>query len=80
MFNTSFATGIFPDSLKVTKVTPILNLVIYLMYRPVSVIPVISKILERLMFNGLNNYFERCTLLNEKQFGFKAQNSTSMAV
>jgi len=32
------------------------------------------------MFNRLDNYFEKYTLLNEKQFGFKAQHSTSMAV
>jgi len=32
------------------------------------------------MFNRLNNYFEKYTLLNEKQFGFKAQHSTITAV
>jgi len=48
-------------------------------YRPVSVLPAISTILERLLYNRLFNYFEHNHMLTDKQFGFKANHSTSMA-
>ena len=50
----SLSNGIVPDELKVTKVVPIYkkeNLGIFGNYRPVSVLPCISKILERNMYN-----------------------------
>ena len=57
--NRSLEKGIFPESLKIAKVTPIfkcgdktdLN-----NYRPISVLPGFSKILERIMYNRLYKY------------------------
>jgi len=43
-------------------------------------LPAISKILERLMYNYLSNYNEHNHMLTDKQFGFKANHSTSMAI
>jgi len=48
-------------------------------YHPVSVLPASSKIQERLIYNRLYNYFEPNHMLTNKQFGFKAHHSTSMA-
>ena len=51
--NLSFNTGIFPDELKKANVIPIYsakNEMEFSNYRPVSVLPVFSKLLERLMY------------------------------
>ena len=50
--NRSFITGIFPSELKIANVVPIFKSgddMVFSNYRPVSVLPVLSKILERLV-------------------------------
>ena len=54
---------------------------IYSNYRPVSVLPSFSKILERLIFNRCVDHLDKHDILNEKQFGFLRKNhSTYMAI
>ena len=61
IFNCSFITGIFPDKLKISKVRPIfkqgaksnMN-----NYRPISILPAFSKILEKLINIRLDNFFK----------------------
>ena len=45
-------------------------------YRPVSLLPCLSKILERLVFNRCVEYIDVHEILNEKQFGFGPNHST----
>ena len=83
IFNLSFATGKVPEHLKIAKVIPIYkksdaeNLS---NYRPVSVLPCFSKILERLVFNRCVDFIDENDILNEQQFGFRAKHSTYMAI
>ena len=49
-------------------------------YRPVSILPVFSKLLERLMYNRLINFINIHGLLYEYQFGFQKDCSTYMAL
>ena len=54
--NRSFVTGIFPSELKIANVVPIYKSgdeMVFSNYRPVSVLPVFSKLLERLVYNRL---------------------------
>ena len=83
VFKVSIQQGIFPDSLKFTKVTPIFksgdkdkvsN------YRPISILFVFSKVLERIMYNRVYNHLDSKGLLYEKQFGFQRNNSTEHAI
>ena len=56
IFNRSFTTGIVPNKLKIAKVIPIYkneNPELFANYRPNSILPSISKILERLMYNSI---------------------------
>ena len=49
-------------------------------YRPISVLPCFSKILERIMYNRLYDYFTVNSILFNKQFGFRAGHSTEHAL
>ena len=66
--------GIYPDILKIANVTLRFksgdkdNISDYL---PISVLPVFSKVLERIMHNTVYNHLDYECLLCEKQFGFK---------
>jgi len=56
IYNASLKSGTFPDKLKIAKVTPIHkkgDLRDVSNYRPISVLPVFSKLLEKLMYNRL---------------------------
>ena len=83
IINLSLSTGSVPEQLKIAKVIPIYkkeNAEIFSNYRPVSVLPCFSKILERLVFNKSLDYIDKNNLLNEKQFGFRPNHSTYMAI
>ena len=72
-----------PEQLKIAKVIPIYkkdNAEIFSNYRPVSVLPCFSKILERLVFNRCIDYINKNNILNKKQFGFRPKHSTYMAI
>ena len=58
LFQLSLVKGLFPDDLKIAKVTLIYKTGIQVSNcRPISVLPCFSKILERLMYNRLYKYF-----------------------
>ena len=83
VFKTSIDNGIFPDSLKIAKVSPIFksgDSSLLGNYRPISVLPVFSKILERILYNRLNSFFSENNLFFSKQFGFQKNTSTEHAI
>lgn len=83
IFNSSINTGNVPEKLKIAKVTPIFKSgqsSVLSNYRPISVLPVFSKLLERIIYNRIYGYFKDNSLLYEKQFGFQNNNSTEHAI
>ena len=48
-------------------------------YRPISLLPCLSKIFERVLFNQLYEYFERNNILTQRQYGFRKNHSTEFA-
>ena len=73
ILNLSISTGIVPDKLKIAKVIPIYkkdDAEKFSNYRPVSLLPCFSKILERLVFNKCVEYIVAHEILNEKQLVF----------
>ena len=79
LFNTSLETSIFPDIWKIARVAPIYkegdnsektN------YRPISVLPVISRLFERLIYNQLYRHLNLNNLLANEQSGFRRLHST----
>lgn len=80
--NLSLDQGIFPEVLKKSIVKPLYkkgdpckldN------YRPVTLIPIFSKIFEKVMFIRLNNFLEKNKIITENQNGFRKRRSTSLA-
>ena len=75
--------GIFPDVLKRGLISPIFKKgdSRYLdNYRPVSTLPIFSKIYEKLLYNRLYSFFAANNIIYNKQFGFRRNHSTSHAV
>ena len=49
-------------------------------YRPISVLPVFSKVLERIMYNRVFNHLDSYSFLYEKEFYFQRNNSTEHVI
>ena len=49
-------------------------------YRPISLLPIFSKIMERLIYNQFIEYIEKYKILSELQFGFQKNKSTEHAI
>ena len=45
-------------------------------YRPISLLPVIKKIIEKVIYNQLISYFDKHNLLFPHQYGFRSNHST----
>lgn len=81
--NLSLATGKFPSKLSLAKVTCIHksgDASDMSNYRPISVLPSFSKILEKVVVSQLSNHLYSNNLITEKQFGFRKGRSTEHAV
>ena len=84
IFNLSLQSGIIPDELKIAKVIPIFKLnskdaeLLSDMsnYRPISLLPIFSKILEKIVALKLTKYLNANNLLYKHQYGFQKQKST----
>jgi hypothetical protein len=82
IINQSLITGIFPDKLKIAKVFPLYKKEDPLLvdnYRPISLLPSISKVFEKAVYNQLYKYFTDNGLFYKKQFGFRLNHSTELA-
>ena len=79
----SLGTGSFPDQCKIDKIVPIFQkgeVNKFSNYRPVSVLPAVSKIFERLMYNRLIKFIDQLNIIDGNQFGFRKNYSTSLAI
>ena len=83
IINQSLKSGIFPDKLKVAKIIPIHkkdDTDLCENYRPISILPAISKIFEKVVYDQIYSYFLQNELFCKNQYGFKKQHSTEHAV
>ena len=49
-------------------------------YRPISILPIVSKVFEKVLYEQLYNYLIADNLLSNKQFGFRRFHSTTSAL
>ena len=81
--NTSLMNGIFPDRMKIARVIPLFkngDVKELSNYRPVSILPQFSKILEKVFHNRLMSFINDKQILNNSQFGFRKNMSTALAI
>ena len=83
IYNASLESGTFPDKLKIEKVIPVhkkgdtrdIN-----NYRPIALLSIFSKLLEKLVYNRLIAFVEGNGVLTEDQLGFRTKRSTETAL
>lgn len=81
--NLCILEGVFPESLKFSRVVPILkkgNVDDPSNYRPISCIPTIAKVLEKILKSQVCQYFELYNLFSQSQFGYRSGRSTVQAI
>ena len=77
--NQTFSQAEFPDCLKIGKLIPLFksgSKTDVGNFRSVSLLPVLSKVLEKIMYNRLINFLDKNDILYEKQFGLRSKHST----
>ena len=83
IINLSITSGIVPNQLKIARVIPLFKSGeqdIFTNYRPESVLPAFSKILERVMYNRLLRFLNAFKILSDNQYGFRKHHSTAYAL
>ena len=83
LINMSFASGVFPNDWKYAKVFPLfkkgdINFVGN--FRPISILPAVSKLIERIVHQQLYDYLVNNSILSKSQFGFRPGHSTASAL
>ena len=86
LLNRSLETGSFPDELKVAIIIPLYkgresgSQFEYTNYRPISLLPSISKVLEKMVDYQLRNFLNYEDVLYSKQFGFRGLRGCDQAL
>ena len=82
IINQMLSSGIFPEQLKVSKIIPLhkANDKMFLTnYRPIALLPSISKIFEYILLEQLTSHFVENKLISPQQYDFRAKHSTELA-
>lgn len=83
LFNRSISEGIFPQELKHAKIKPLYkkkekdNMS---NYRPIALLPAISKVLEKILHKRIYHYLTENLIISKRQYGFRPKLSTSDAL
>ena len=83
LINQTFSQGEFPDCLEIAKVNPLFkpgSKTDVDNYRSISSLPVLSTVLEKIMYNRLIKFLDKNDILYENQFGFRSKLSTRDAL
>ena len=83
LFNPSLSSGHFPTEWKSSNITPVYksgNKNLVSNYRPISLLPIPSKVLERIVHNRLLCHLITNSILSPRQFGFRPRSSTQKAL
>ena len=79
MLNQSLSSGIVPKQMKIVKVVPIYKSSdqnTFKNYRPVSLLPAFSKLLEKIVHRQFMTFFAEHNIFYEHQYGFRPKHST----
>ena len=82
IINQILDTGVFPANLKIAKIIPIFkkgDRTVFNNYRPISLLPIMSKVVEKVIADQINEFFVKHKLLFDHQYGFRSGHSTEHA-
>ena len=83
IFNLSLCTGNFPSKLKLVRVTPLYksgDIADMKNYRPISVLPSLSKLFEKIVYAQIYEYLIKYKLIHPNQSGFRSKHSCMTAL
>ena len=83
LINKSLELGVFPDSMKLAHITPLYKSgseCLNTNYRPISLLPVLSKIFEKVMYSRIYSFLQSTNQLFKSQYGFCKHHSCENAV
>ena len=83
IFNMSVQKGVFPSKLKEAKVIPVYKSDDETepgSYRPISLLSVFNRLLEKLMYHRLKSFLDMNNVLFKAQYGFREKHSTQHAI
>ena len=83
LFNKCLREGMFPDLLKIAEIIPLHKggeKTIATNYRPISLLPILGKMFEKVIVNRFTNFFDKNKVISPNQFGFRRHHSTELAV
>ena len=83
IINLSFSEGIVPVEIKTARIVPLYkakDVHDFSNYRPISILPLISKVFEKLIHARLYKFLTKYDILYQYQFGFREHHSTDLAL
>lgn len=83
LINISFSSGIFPEKLKYAVIKPLYKKGdprLMENYRPIALVPVLSKIFEKVFLARVTSFLSKWNVINESQYGFQRGKSTESAL
>jgi Reverse transcriptase (RNA-dependent DNA polymerase)/Endonuclease-reverse transcriptase len=83
IINSSLLSSTYPTIWKLAQVCPLPKIPTPQEakdYRPISILPAVSKILEHVVHTQITNYLDTYSLVNEYQSGFRKGHSTNTAL
>lgn len=75
--------GYFPEKLKTTIIMPLHkkdNIEQMSNYRPIAMIPIFSKIIEKVIYSRIYFFLEKYKVLSDQQFGFRKNKNINIAI
>jgi len=82
-FNKCMTIGEFTGSWKIAHITPIPKIhspSSSSEYRPISVLPVMSKLFEKVLYHRVYSYLTKDNLIDKRQYGFRENHATVLAI
>ena len=83
LFNMSLELGHFPTDMKISHIVPLFknsSRQLSTNYRPISLLPTISKLLEKIMYSRIYNFMDMNKLFFCSQYGFRKKHSCEHAI
>lgn len=83
IYNICLSTGVFPYKMQMAKVVALFkkgDKTALSNYRPVSILPIFSKCLEKIIFCRISDFLDKHNLITKHQYAFRKNMSTQLAL